>query len=115
MTPIDKHALERAMEIAQRNPDRRWQLERKRESESWEDVAAFAAHVCQTQALGLKPFEQPPCSVSENAIDDSVGPLTARSLPAARQLFRRLLAACLSRYEPDPLAALARVEKHGRA
>jgi hypothetical protein len=40
--------------------------------------------------------------------DSEYGPVMGRA--AAAELLRRLLAAGLSRYEPDPVNALARVE-----
>jgi hypothetical protein len=41
-------------------------------------------------------------------IDREYGPVMGRA--AAAELLRRMLAAGLSRYEPDPVNALARVE-----
>jgi hypothetical protein len=113
MTPIDKDALERAMAIAQREPGRRGQLESMLEDQPWHEVAEFAAHCVQGDALDLYPWETPPCDVSDEPSPDEgqTGRVADETLPAARKLLHRLLAAGLSRYEPNPLAALARVEK----
>src|SRR5262245_60029022 len=100
LDPIDRDALERAMQVARRDPGRGEQPDSKLKDEPWDEVAVFASYVCQTAALALKPWEQPPGVANEdepNVRDKD-----------AQQLLRRMLAAGLSRYEPDPLAALRR-------
>jgi hypothetical protein len=98
MTPLDQDALQRAMTIARAmDRGRAEQLDAKLADEPWAEVAAFASHVCQIHALRLRPWERPPASIADN--DD--GP--------AGILLRRLLAAGLSRFEPDPIAALDRI------
>jgi hypothetical protein len=96
MKRVDREALRRAMVIASEDPLRAGQLDDKLRSEPWAEVAEFAAHVCQCRSLHLKPWELPPSSF--DARDDDPG----------AELLRRLLAAGLSRYEPDPIAALER-------
>jgi hypothetical protein len=113
MIDVDHDALTRAMEIARRDPGRAWQLDQKLTFQAWEDVAAFAAYNCQADALNLAPFESPPCVVDEHADDTSPAgaSLSAESRPAARRLLRHMLAAGLSRYEPDPLRAMANIKR----
>jgi hypothetical protein len=114
LTEKDREALTRAMEIASREPRRREQLESMLEDRPWREVAEFAASVCQTKALSLYPWEVGPSDVSEHDEDGPVdlgARLSEQSEPAARKLLRRMLAAGLSRFEPDPITALARVEK----
>ena len=55
----------------------------------------FAAYGCQIDALKLKPWQTPPCYC------DGEG-----DAPGDR-LLRRMLKAGVSRFHPDPLAALA--------
>ena len=98
MNDLDRNALERAMEIAMRDPARAWQLRSKLADESWFDVAEFATYCVQCDALALRPWEDPPC----------IGPPPGS--PGER-LLQRMLAARLSRYEADPLAALARAAR----
>jgi hypothetical protein len=94
----DRDALERCMGIAKR--DRAEQLEGKLvQGDSWIEVAEFASYSCQIRALNLKPWQSPPCTEDE---DDP----TPRDR-AAQALLRRMLRAGVSRYDPDPLAALA--------
>jgi len=76
------------------------QLQEKLKDESWFDVATFAAYHCQMRSLGLPPWRQPPCWADE---DDK--------FPAdqdAQRLLRKMLAAGISRYHPNPMAALAK-------
>lgn len=102
---LDRDALERAMQIAQRDPLRAELLQAKLADEEWREVAEFAAYSCQIESLSLKPWQEPPVNIDEDADE----PDTAEREPdtAARKLLRRMLAAGVSRFDPDPLAALA--------
>ena len=101
MTRKDRDALKRCMEIAMTDPLRADQLRSKLEYESWEDVARFAANCVQGRSLRLRPWESPPCSAEVIWNDGSI-----RRDPDAGAMLDRMLAAGLSQYEPDPLAAL---------
>jgi len=91
----DEEALAEAMRIARLEPGRAWQLDEKLKDEPWRDVAEFAALCVQSRALHLKPWELPPCEINE---DDADSP--------GKRLLKRMLDAGVSRYAPDPLAAL---------
>jgi hypothetical protein len=91
----DREALEEAMRIARLDPGRAEQLDEKLKDETWIDVAEFAASCVQCRTLHLKPWELPPCDIYE---DD---PNTA-----GKRLLKRMLDAGISRYAPDPIAAL---------
>ena len=98
LNAVDRDALERAMQIAQRDPLRAEQLQAKLGDEEWRDVAEFAAYSCQIESLSLKPWQDPPCVADEDDLDKR---------DKAAELLRRMLAAAVSRYDPDPLTALA--------
>jgi hypothetical protein len=98
----DRDALERAMEIARHDPGRAEQLRAMLEDEEWTEVAEFAAYHCQIHALSLKPWQEPPCHADEKDPHP-------RDRDAQRFL-RKMLAAGISRYDPDPLAALERAK-----
>src|SRR5215470_12801006 len=99
LSPVDREALERCMEIAQRDPERAEQLQSMLGlGWPWNLVADMACHCCQARTLSLRPCQCSPSSVDENDPDE-------RDKDAQR-LLRRMLAAGMSRYEPDPLAAL---------
>jgi hypothetical protein len=109
--PVDLDALTRAMEIAKRNPVRAKHLEWEEQTYGWETAATSAAYGCQFDALKLRPWQEVPMHCdSTDGIDDF--PNAGRAMAA--DLLRRLLAANLSRYEPDPHAALARAETVAR-
>jgi hypothetical protein len=100
LEPKDRAALEQAWIIARRDPDRAEQLDGMLKSEkSWFKVATFAAGSVQHKTLRLKVWQLPPCECWEHDPDE-------RDKDGQR-LLRRMLAAGLSRFEPDPLAALA--------
>jgi hypothetical protein len=95
----DIDALQRCMEIARQDRLRAGQLDDKLSDEPWSAVARFASRVVQGRALKLKPWQEPPCCVSPE------GPERDH---AAQRLLRKMLAAGVSRYDPDPVAAIAR-------
>jgi hypothetical protein len=95
VTKIDRDALARSMEIAMRNRKLAAQLDDQLKDRPWLEVAEFSAYCCQVENLKLLPHQSPPCGFIGND-------------PDAAALLRRLLAAGLSRYEPDPIAALAK-------
>src|SRR5262245_3905740 len=105
MTNVDHAALHRAMKIASQDPATAEQLQSKLQDEPWHEVAAFAAYGCQQQSLNLPPWEDPPCFADE---EDPHPPKSERK---AQKLLKQMLAAGLSRYHPDPLAALERQRK----
>lgn len=88
---IDREALERCLAIA--CEDEPYRLERLK-SDPWLEVAEAAAYHCQYESMNLRPWDFPPCWSDV----DGTGP--------AGDIVRRLKAAGLSRFEPDPLAAL---------
>jgi hypothetical protein len=109
LSAVDRDALKRAIELAKgESAARAAQINDKLKSESPMRVGEFAAYCCQHRALATKPWELAPVSVDE---DDPI-PVgdDHRRRARAIKLLRRLLAAGLSRYEPEPLTALAKME-----
>jgi hypothetical protein len=92
----DLDALKRAMkQIRRHDKFRVEQIDRKLAEEPWEEVARFASYNCQIRALKLRPWEDPPCY---GDID--------RAQDRAAELLRKMLAAGISRWEPNPTKAL---------
>jgi hypothetical protein len=89
-------------------PDRREQLEQMTERDGWEEAAKFAAYHQQNKNLQLWPWEDPPCF--SRASDKPDAKRFGHDDVTAIALAKWLRAAGLSRYEPDPLAVLAKVE-----
>jgi hypothetical protein len=98
LNQTDRDALERCMQIARRDPSRAQQLQSMLQDAPWNEVAEFAAHVCQYRALHLKPWQSPPCIVDEADPDEDDRD--------AQALLRQMLAAGVSRFAPAPLEAL---------
>ena len=94
LSEIDREALTRALARAKGVV----QVEGHR---SWREAAEAAAYHLQIRNLRLKPWEDPP-------MYGDLEPGVAQ--PGAAELLARLLKAGLSRYEPEPVEALARVE-----
>ena len=102
MTQVDYAALVLALEqTCQVEPDRRAQITEKLQTEGWQATAEFCASLRQSEALQLRPWQQPPCDIDPE--------LTAPPDAEAVELLRCMLAAGVSRWHPDPLAALAEV------
>ena len=102
MTRNDRAALKLAIEQA-RNEDegRAQQIDSMLEDQPWAEVATFAAFCCQTRALNLDPWQEPPCCAGPAKHCD----------PDARKLLEQMLAAGVSRWHPDPMAALAEAKE----
>lgn len=104
LSPVDRDALERSLQLALASdePGRRDQIKRKLKKDDWIEAAETAAYGCQRRVLGLKPWQSPPCY--GDAFPGHDGHANAAVL------LRKLLDAGLSRWEPDPVAALAAIE-----
>lgn len=106
---IDRDAFTRAIAIyRQERPGGSGHIDRKIAEEGFEAAGRFCAYWCQSRNLKLAPCEFPPAWLRD--VDDTEGPSFKRKAEAAR-LLRRLLAAGLSQFEPDPIGALAAAEK----
>ena len=108
---IDREALERALALdPDRDPGDDPPPNRRLDPAGWLEAAHSAAYACQCAVLRPKPWQPVPANdyVAVTDDDSEYGPVMGRA--AAAELLRRLLAAGLSRYEPSPLEALARVE-----
>jgi hypothetical protein len=108
MNKVDRNALKRAIALAcAESPERAHQIRSMLKTQPWKEVATFAAECCQSRFLRLKPWQDPPCDVDSDAIPNSDG---IGETAEAQALLQRMLRVGLSRWEPDPLAALAKVE-----
>jgi hypothetical protein len=102
----DKHAYARAIEwVRRQSPAYANQIETKLRCEGFEAAGEFAAYVAQCENLRLRPWQCPPCG----ARGEPPGENVYGHRPEEIELRDRLEAAGLSRYEPDPLAALVAV------
>ena len=105
---VDREALERAIAMRRAAGDvDALQMQRMLKEDRWIEVALFASYSCQDDALKLKPWQPPPCWMGD---DRPVDDFAAAGKVGAWELRRRLIAAGLSMYEPDPIGALAAIE-----
>ena len=113
LSETDRAALELAIEIARKQDrGRREQIDDKLRREPWLEVGIFAAYCCQDRALRLKPWQLAPCMVEADATDaPGHEPRGARNAAA---LLRRMLSLNISRFHPDPVAAINAAEQARR-
>jgi hypothetical protein len=109
LSAIDRAALTKAIEaIRAKGGGGRAQIESMLRGEhdcSWLETALFASYSAQMDALNLFPGTFPPCWI-EGQGDVAADPDNR----ATFRLLQRMEAANVSRYEPDPLAALRRAK-----
>jgi hypothetical protein len=100
---IDREALNRALQMSLDGADRdHAQQVREELSElGWWEATTTAVYHHQCKTLGLKPWESPPCHCN----DDDSKERKERD-HAAFQLLKRMLAHNVSKWEPDPVAAI---------
>jgi hypothetical protein len=113
LSKVDREALERAiaLTLAERDLMRVAQVRDMLKTRPRDEVGHFCAYHRQCEVLRPKPWQPVPANgyvTVTDRDDEALGPVSGRA--AAAELLRRLLAAKLSRFEPDPLNALARVE-----
>jgi hypothetical protein len=100
MDKRDRIALTRALAICRDEDEgRAEQIDAKLEDEPWAEVAMFATFCCQTRSLALQPWDLPPCCADEDGDSDGVD-------CDAIKLLRTMLAAGVSRFDPDSMTAL---------
>jgi hypothetical protein len=105
---FDEQALDLALEwsLAGRSPtcDKLMieAIRRRLAVDGWEDAALFCVSIQQSHSLGLTPWQTAPCDVDP----DSPRPGDEE----AAELLRRMAAAGISIFHPDPIQALAKVK-----
>jgi hypothetical protein len=95
---IDAHLSDRdCLDLATtlRHPQRRIEFQNLVRERGWDEAAMVAAYDCQARSMRLRWWEQPPCVAS------------VRGKDRAARLLRRMARRGISRYHPNPLAAIA--------
>jgi hypothetical protein len=105
MRKIDRAALELALEetLAEKDQSRVEQVRSMLKGRTRLEVSQFCSFHRQIDALGLRPWELPPC------LGDMEGP--AGRDEQAWQLLERMRRAGISRWHPSPLSAVEMAEK----
>jgi hypothetical protein len=116
LSPVDREALERAIEMKRTkgSPAERKQIDHMLAERSWMEVATFAAYSCQCDSIHPKLWQPVPCWI-DNVDTLAKGDDGVYGYYQAARLLRRMLSAGLSKYEPDPLAALKAAERKATA
>jgi hypothetical protein len=113
MKQIDRAAMQLAIDqMRAEGGNARAQIEDKLATESFAEAGQTAAYHGQCKALRLRPWQPPPMYAQPRADGPDDGIMGHR---AAELLLQRMLAAGLSRFEPDPLKAIERVERERAA
>jgi hypothetical protein len=111
VTDPDHLALELALEQFREKSGRVEEIDQIFAARPWREVAEFAAYYMQMATLNLKPWQIPPCWIT-----DPDNPINCQS-PAeseqqyegrqeAARLLRQMRDAGVSRWHPDPLNAI---------
>jgi hypothetical protein len=105
MTRSDREAMAAAVAMMRADPQQCALIEDVLANRSEEEAALFAVGFCQTKNLKLRPWEAPPRDTCDGPPADRYG------CPDSEvALLKRMTAAGVSRFHPDPLAALAAIE-----
>src|SRR6516165_7037427 len=103
LSAVDIEALQRALRMArEENQEQRERLDQVEAKKGWEGAALTAVYHLQCKVLKLRPWEAPPMHTYDKVFPEGGYGRTEAEVA----LRRRLLAAELSLYEPDPVAAL---------
>jgi hypothetical protein len=110
LSKVDREALQHAIEMvrAEGPNETRW-IDDHLRTNGFFEAGHLASYHRQYRALQLKPWEFPPIWIDDVRATLKEPP-DFKDRHRAAKLLRRLLAAGLSRYEPDPLTALERAE-----
>jgi hypothetical protein len=110
----DVDAWERCIEIERsRSPAHAERINEKLAQEGLEKAGRDAAYACQYATLRLRPWDWTPSWVEPSQIDAIIARGKDNTAPQqgdynAAVLLRKMLAAGISRWEPDPMEALAK-------
>jgi hypothetical protein len=97
LAEADRAALQAAVDVVRRHPERGRELEALVRERGWEEAARIAVLDCQSRSMRLPPWreEEIPCMASP------------RGKSPASRLLRRMLKRGVSRWDPNPLRAIA--------
>jgi hypothetical protein len=114
LTDLDRDALARCIPIARRiEPIISRAIDTILARDGWEEAAAYACFYCQVMSLGLMPFETPPAQMNLAAGLNLPFNSKNREREGA-ELLKRMIAAGVSRYEPDPVRACETAEAEAK-
>jgi hypothetical protein len=111
LSDTDRAALERAIELRRNSgePGRREQIEELLREEGSFETAEFCACGCQRKNLGIRTWQPCPAEIPIDEVARIIanGPDGKSGYFAAAKILRRMILLGVSRFEPDPLTAIA--------
>jgi len=110
LSSIDRAALERAIELKRdRSPADRREIDERLKTRPWFEVAVDAVYCCQRSLIAPRLWQKQPHDIEVDEIETIIarGPDGLGGEYQAAKLLRRMLKAGLSKFEPQPLQALA--------
>ena len=116
-TDADKQALTRCIEIfrARGQTDAEYIAE-KLEREGFPAAGRFASYSAQMDSLHLPPWMFPPCFIDDSDVDKLIAAGDdSHGKHAAAKLVARLRELSISKYHPDPLAAIKTAKRDAAA
>jgi len=107
ITSTDREALQLAIDLTLAEPDedRVAQVRKMLAEREWDEVARFCAYHGQFDALNLLPWQNTPSEV-DDPDEDMATP--------QHKMARRMMALGISKYHPDPIAAIQAAQKTKR-
>jgi hypothetical protein len=115
---IDRKAFELAIAAA-RNEDqgRRDQIDDFLRTRPFEEVGRFASYHCQMRSLHLPPWMYPPALIDITAVGEilAAGDNDMHGRFVAAKLVQRLLDLGVSKFHPDPMAAIDAAKRDAAA
>jgi hypothetical protein len=110
LSPVDIEACERAIAIMRNSgPDRAEQLDRLLQEDDWQGAADLAVYHCQRELIRPRLWQPTPADIDPADIEAIIakGDDGKAGRFVAAKLLRKMLRAGLSRFEPQPIEALA--------
>jgi hypothetical protein len=107
----DQEALTAAIAMMRADPEQRELLDHVLANQSEQEAGLWAVGSLQVKNLHLKGWEAPPYDTSN--VKDPSDHYGCR--PNEVALLRKMLSLGISRYDPDPLRAIERVERESAA
>jgi hypothetical protein len=89
----------------------REQIDRKMKQDGFTETGRFAAYCCQCNALRLMPWQDPPCHVYAEERGDDEARNQISGYEQALSLLQQMLDLGISRWHPDPVAAIEAKKK----
>ena len=111
LEPRDRAAMQAAIELAKADPELRDFIEALLQDRGEQGAGEWASGFYQVKFLRLKPWECNPIGTQNvEQTSDNYG-----CRPGEVELLRKMFSLGISRYEPDPLKAIARAERERAA